>query len=1058
MSLSPHLRAGPSSGGVLTVPAIPRRAEPAPFPLVASIAPVVAACAIWLLTQSAFVLFFAALGPVVAIAGVLDGRRRNRRAMRRWAARFDRELAELGEHVDARHREERRAARVLTPSALDIAAGGEDADRWQGRGPGLVSLGRGPMPSAVRLDPDPVSRGIDELDQTGWAALGAVRELCDRAETVLDAPVTEPVAGGIGVVGPAALARPVVRGLLLQLLRAAHPASVTVRLPPGDEWQWAAMLPHCAADTPSGARLLLVDRAGDALAGDALAVGTLPAGTLPGGTLPGGTVLGDAQAAGREHVLAVAETMEELPPGCQTILRVESARSALILRSAGGATATRLVPELLGRQQAAGAARLLADAAGNAGLVQAETRLPELVRLQTLERFGRRGPGLSCALGVARHGPIELDLVAQGPHALIGGTTGSGKSELLVSWVLSLAASHSPSELSVLLVDFKGGSAFGELARLPHCVGLLTDLDAAEAARALASLQAELRHRERTLRAVRARAIDDPAVRGQLPRLVIVVDEFAAMLGSAPDLHAVFVDIAARGRSLGMHLILCTQRPAGVVRDALLANCALRLSLRVNNRQDSRATVGTDAAALLPPGKPGRAIVAAGDGRLIEFQSAISGTEELDRAGAGDPAEGAPRNAGSGAAPVHSAATGAAGAGPVHPPGRRPWLPPLPDTLTLAEVPTALLGTGHEADNAEATASGPVFTLGIVDEPDRQRRRRALWAPVEHGPLLILGAARSGRSSVLAALTEQARAAGCAVRHCRVEDPEGYWDALVDATDVRQSAPEAGAAPSLLLLDDWDAVIARWPAEYQAEASEMLGIALRDGPRAGRTIVVAAHGLSGALQHHRALFDATLLLRQSEKGEHLRAGGRAATWRENAPAGRGEWRGLELQCAGPRVAGRTAERVPASETGLPGRAGLAERAGADGALALGPGVLLVVSSLPSRVLPGLRALAASAGPLDVTLVELHDLPMPPAVPGGGGALVIVGDPDAWQARWGLFAELRPRSRLLFHECRLADFRTLARLRELPPLLAGRDGAARGIEIDQEGRAQRVRLC
>ncbi|PPL19339.1 FtsK/SpoIIIE domain-containing protein [Microterricola pindariensis] len=1035
MSPSSPMRQGPSSG-TLTAPALPQRPARTPFPLVASVAPVVAAGGIWLLTHSPFVLLFALLGPVVAVAGMLDGRRQGRRALRRARARFDSELAELDGQLAARHDEERRAARLLTPSALDIAAGEEDAGRWQGRGPGLVTLGSGPMPSSVRLDPAPAGGAAGDLDPAGWAALGALREICDRAETVQDAPVTEPLAGGIGVVGPAALARPVLRGLLLQFLRSAHPGSVSLQLPPGAEWQWAAALPHCRVAAPGGAGLLLVDRAGGV-------DGAEPAVPAHGG---------EASSGGSPpHLLAVADSIEELPTGCQSILRVESARSALLLRTGGGAIGTRLVPELLGRQQAAVAAGRLARAAGSAGVAPVEARLPDLVRLHDLERFGRRGAGLSCVLGVAQRGPIELDLVANGPHALVGGTTGSGKSELLVSWVLSLAAAYPPSALSVLLVDFKGGSAFGELARLPHCVGVLTDLEEAEAARALASLQAELRHRERTLRAVRAREIDDPAVRGQLPRLVIVVDEFAAMLGSAPDLHAVFVDIAARGRSLGMHLILCTQRPAGVLRDALLANCTLRISLRVNNRDDSRATIGTDSAALLPPGKPGRAIVAAGDGRLIEFQSAISEREELERAvgTALDAAVG-----GSADGPGSAGAGGAAGAGV-----RRPWLPPLPDALNLTEVPAALLGA--ESGPVAGTAAGTAFTLGIVDEPERQRRRPALWAPAEHGPLLVLGVARSGRSSVLWALAEQASAVGWAVQRCGTEDPEGYWDALISATEPWPSA----GAKRLLLLDDWDAVLARWPAEYQAEAGEMLGIALREGARTGRSIALASRGVSGALQTHRALFDATVLLRQAERGEHLRAGGKAATWRESAPAGRGEWRGLELQCAGPGESGAAAEARP------------------DEPLELGQELLLVVSSAPARVLPALRALVASAGPTGArsvggglgagdgagdgpwdgpwdgsagSVVELGELDLLAAGP-GEGVRVIVGDPDAWQARWGLFAGLRPRARLLFHECRLADFRTLARLRELPPLLARRDGALRAILIDPEGRAQRVRI-
>ncbi|AMB57982.1 FtsK/SpoIIIE domain-containing protein [Microterricola viridarii] len=1034
MSLSSHPPPSPTGSltGSLTVPAIPQRPERAPFPLIASVAPVVAACAIWLLTGSPFVLLFAALGPVVAVAGMLDGRRHNRKTVRRASARFSRQLAALGEQLELRHAEERRVAGQLTPSALDIAAGGEDAGRWQGSEPGLVSVGRGPTPSAVRLDAGALDRDPGDLDPAGWAALSAVRELCDRAETVQNAPVPIPLSGGLGVIGPAALARPVVRGLLLQFLRTAHPGSVALRLPLGEEWAWAGALQRSAPDAPGSVRLLLVDRA-DVLPQPATAAdksaGAPAIAPVENGQVNDGPAEDNPAGAG-EPLLAVAGSLEALPPGCQSILRVESARSALLLRARGGVVSVQLVPELLGRQQAAVVAARLAEAAQTAGLVRTTGRLPQLVRLHTLERFGWHGAGLSCVLGVSQHGPIELDLVANGPHALIGGTTGSGKSELLVSWVLSLAAAYPPDELAVLLVDFKGGSAFGELARLPHCVGLLTDLDEAEAARALASLQAELRHRERTLRAVRAREIDDPAVRGQLPRLVIVVDEFAAMLGSAPELHAVFVDIAARGRSLGMHLILCTQRPAGVVRDALLANCTLRVSLRVNNREDSRATIGTDAAALLPPAKPGRAIVAAGDGRLIEFQSAISRSEELERAGGLVP----------GAEELAAAGV------------RRPWLPPLPERLSLAEVAGLLLDPEREPDSGAVLAAGQSavhsFTLGIVDEPALQRRRRARWTPAEDGPLLILGAARSGRSAVLGALGAQAPAGGWAVQRCGAEDPEGYWDALVGAaapqpgSTPRPGAPFVGSGRRLLLFDDWDAVLARWPVEYQAEASELLGIALRDGQRTGCAIVLAARGVSGAVQTHRALFDATLLLRQAEKGEHLRAGGLAATWRQSAPAGRGEWRGLEVQCA----------RAGESTVGL----SAADSPAHDPVLQLEDGVLLVLSGAPARALSALQEGAASAGYPSGSVVELRELDLLTAGP-PDGVRVIVGDPDGWQARWGLFSELRPRSRLLLHECRLSEFRTLARLRELPPLLTPAGGNARGILIEADGRPQRVRI-
>src|SRR5690606_3260836 len=155
----------------------------------------------------------------------------------------------------------------------------------------------------------------------------------------------------------------------------------------------------------------------------------------------------------------------------------------------------------------------------------------------------------------------------------VGGTTGSGKSELLNTWILATLDDRTPAEVTVLLVDFKGGAAFAPLAGLPHCVGLVTDLDGPLAARAAISLRAEIRRREQVLAHSRARSIDEAG--GGVPRVIVAVDEYASVLGEDPELHALFSDLAARGRSLGIHLILCTQRPSGVVRDAILANCPL---------------------------------------------------------------------------------------------------------------------------------------------------------------------------------------------------------------------------------------------------------------------------------------------------------------------------------------------------------------------------------------------------------------------------------------------------------------------------------------------------
>lgn len=168
-------------------------------------------------------------------------------------------------------------------------------------------------------------------------------------------------------------------------------------------------------------------------------------------------------------------------------------------------------------------------------------------------------------LGNTSDGPASIDLCRDGPHALVAGTTGSGKSELLQSLIAGLALNHPPERCSFLLVDYKGGAAFAEAARLPHTVGLLTDLDGSTTARALRSLAAELSRREALLAAHGVPDLAALPASVELARLVIVVDEFATLVEELPGFVPGLVGIAQRGRSLGIHLVLATQRPGGVV-------------------------------------------------------------------------------------------------------------------------------------------------------------------------------------------------------------------------------------------------------------------------------------------------------------------------------------------------------------------------------------------------------------------------------------------------------------------------------------------------------------
>ena len=211
-----------------------------------------------------------------------------------------------------------------------------------------------------------------------------------------------------------------------------------------------------------------------------------------------------------------------------------------------------------------------------------------------------------------------------------------GKSEFLRSLVAGLAAHHDPSRLNFILVDFKGGAAFKTCERLPHTIGTLSNLDAQLAHRAIESLEAEMDRRQR-LFAAAGEGVDN--IKDYLatnppepmPRLLLVIDEFAMLAKDFPDVLSSLVSIGAVGRTLGVHMILATQRPAGVVNDDILANTNLRVALRVQSREDSSNVIGVPDASEISRSQMGRAYVKLGQNDISPVQTALvtgqSGTE-----------------------------------------------------------------------------------------------------------------------------------------------------------------------------------------------------------------------------------------------------------------------------------------------------------------------------------------------------------------------------------------------------------------------------------------------
>lgn len=403
-----------------------------------------------------------------------------------------------------------------------------------------------------------------------------------------------------------------------------------------------------------------------------------------------------------------------------------------------------------------------------AALLSSQNTVPPT--LQTLSESSalETHSSLSVPLGVGGGGrAIDFDLVTDGPHALVAGTTGAGKSELLQTLVLGLAARYSPAQVAIALVDYKGGSGFSHCKDLPHVVGMVTDLDPGSARRAIAGLAIQLKDRERLFADHAVSSFTDfhVATGGEvtLPRIVIVVDELRAMLEDEPDFVPALVRMAAQGRSLGIHLVLATQRPNGAITAEMRANLNTRLCLRVATVQDSLEVLDATMAAQIPAHLAGRAYCKIGGAEALAFQSfyAAQSPNDLSVIQAGRaPDTGAlirPVPPTPVLSPLLSRVTTITSHWAHIPPPQPLWAPALPNLVTLdsaAPLDTSLtpIGLGEMAGQQISVPVG--VHLGSVTAPSQDHNSEL------RGNLAILGPARAGHSTTLATLMKGALAAG----------------------------------------------------------------------------------------------------------------------------------------------------------------------------------------------------------------------------------------------------------------------------------------------------------
>ena len=261
-----------------------------------------------------------------------------------------------------------------------------------------------------------------------------------------------------------------------------------------------------------------------------------------------------------------------------------------------------------------------------------KNRTDDMAVESVLQRWSaqRYASDIRCYLGVSSGGSLNIGLSEHGPHWLLGGTTGAGKSQLLRSLVLSAALRYPPERLGLILVDFKGSAGLGPLAQLPHALSVLSNFDMSAVERALEFLRADIHRREVDLQALGVNSYRDylascqaASTTPRYPELLIVVDEFRMLIDSMPDAMAELMRIATIGRSLGLHLVLATQRPQGAISQDIRANIATSICLRVASAQDSYNLLEHESAAYISAAHPGAGYVRLPDGRSLPFRAPL---------------------------------------------------------------------------------------------------------------------------------------------------------------------------------------------------------------------------------------------------------------------------------------------------------------------------------------------------------------------------------------------------------------------------------------------------
>ncbi|MEE6272556.1 FtsK/SpoIIIE domain-containing protein [Georgenia sp. MJ206] len=1100
-------------GEEVEAPKPPEPPKPGRFPMVMLIVPLVMAPMFLLGGRNALSLIFLAMMPLMVVGNFLDQRVTGKRTYRAAIAQFTETITAMRAEREAERARERAVRRGESPSVPEIEAATLALEPllWTRRPEHEtfldLRLGLGTVPSRNTIKLPARNNAVPDY----WDQVVALRR--DFAE-IDETPVTVQLreSGALGLAGPRAVLDDAVRAVVAQVVALHSPAELVLTLATSaasaSRWDWAKWLPHVGSihspldgshiGSNQAGVIQLVSRLEGLVEERRAAPKTQGRSTV----LPFVVLVVEDDAPierGRlvrlaeegpdvgVHVIWCAASAERLPAVCRTFVTVSTSTDA---GAAGyvttGASVQPMRCEVLPAASAVSVAKHLSAVVDAGAPVDDASDLPNRVSYLSLvgtevaqgaqgilERWRENGSltprdgrppqrrrhdaNLRALIGQGATEPFTLDLRTQGPHALVGGTTGAGKSEFLQSWVLGMATAHSPDRVTFLFVDYKGGSAFADCVNLPHTVGLVTDLSPHLVRRALTSLRAELHHREHLLNRKGAKDLitlertGDPECP---PSLIIVVDEFAALATEVPEFVDGVVDVAQRGRSLGLHLVLATQRPAGVIKDNLRANTNLRVALRMNDESDSKDVLGLPLAAGFDPAIPGRGAARTGPGRITMFQAGYAGGRTSDAAPAAqvdvetlamgtgtrwekpeDPEQAAVELEGDEGPTditriVESVSDAAHAAGVPAP--RKPWLPTLAPVQDLSAL-------SPRTDSA--------LVLGVVDDPARQRQVTTYYRPDVEGNIAFYGAGGSGKSTALRTLALAAgiTPSGGPVHVYGLDFSSGglspldglpHVGAIIDGDDaeriqrllrqlrdvveersVRYAQAHAstieeyrtisgrGDEPRILLLIDgfgafraeWEATTARMPW-YQLFLQLLV-----DGRGAGVHVAVTADR-SGAIPSSVAgSLPRKVIMRQVDEGSYAMLGAPKDVLDPSSPPGRAiSPDGLEMQVAVLGGSPNLAEQVRAIEK----LAATLRRAGVPSA----PAVRRLPEVVPAGEMPADVGGLPVLGVADDTLAPLGFEPV--------GTFLLAGPPQSGRTnalRWLVesVAAASPGSRLVY---------------------------------------------